>query len=178
VKGASTAVQSQLVAPPSLARPDLDAEMECPCHGIEGNRDATSTPKFVGPRHASSLPETEIGRPLGMSGLSGPRQARLPGPALPLPRLIARSSVGSFWRVSRWRTRREEPLWHICGTQSPKSTRHSVNEPAGTTHEFGDRGQPERALIALLIRRSSVRARRGPPHVSAGQRPFSCLQHA
>ena len=69
--------------------------------------------------------------------------------------------------------RGEEPLWHICGTQSPKSTGRGVNEPVGTTHDFVDRGLAERALIARLIRRSSVRARRGPPHVSAVQAPFS-----
>jgi hypothetical protein len=36
---------------------------------------------------------------------------------------------------------REEPLWHICGTQLPKRMRRSVNEPVGTTHDFGDGGQ-------------------------------------
>jgi hypothetical protein len=68
----------------------------------------------------------------------------------------------------------EEGLWHICGTQSPKRTRRSVNEPVGTTHDFANHIQAERVLIALLTRRSSVRARRGP------RREFRCAakEHA
>jgi hypothetical protein len=56
---------------------------------------------------------------------------------------------GSFVMVSRWTRAREEPLWHICGTQAPKRIGRSINEPVGTTHEFGNSGQRERVLIAL-----------------------------
>ena len=54
----------------------------------------------------------------------------------------------------------EEPR-HTCGTQLPKPPGRNVNEPVRTTHEFGDRARRERGTD----RWSSVRARRGPPHV-------------
>src|SRR5664280_2696279 len=46
------------------------------------------------------------------------------------------------------------------------SSRVSQRQP--TTHETADRKPSTQAWVALLIRRSSVRARRGPPVVFAG----------
>ena len=46
----------------------------------------------------------------------------------------------------------------------------SVNQRQRTTHESADRQHSERVSAVLLIRKSSVRARRGPPHICAGQK--------
>ena len=45
-------------------------------------------------------------------------------------------------------------------------------------HDFADRGRAERELIALLIRRSSVRARRGPlTEFLCGRTDFEPLEY-
>src|SRR5665647_2139309 len=60
---------------------------------------------------------------------------------------------------------------------------NQVSQRQPTTHEMAYHERSTQALIALLIRRSSVRARRGPPVVLAatfalltGLRPASCLR--
>src|SRR5665647_3932334 len=52
--------------------------------------------------------------------------------------------------------------WHIYGTQEWKKLFTSVSQRQRTEHESADRQHSERVSAVLLIRRSSVRARRGP----------------
>jgi hypothetical protein len=80
------------------------------------------------------------------------------------------------------RTSQDEPwMWSLraqprrsCGTfvahKSEKILFSRVNQRQRTTHETTDPKHSERVSVALLIRRSSVRARRGPPRVCAVQR--------
>src|SRR5665647_2627809 len=65
--------------------------------------------------------------------------------------------------------------WHIYGTQEWKKLFTSVSQRQRTAHETADRQHSERVSAVLLIRRSSVRARRGPPRVCAGQRLSICF---
>jgi hypothetical protein len=65
--------------------------------------------------------------------------------------------------------------WHIYGTQEWKRLFTSVSQRQRTTHETADRQHSERVSAVLLIRRSSVRARRGPPRVCAGQKLRICF---
>src|SRR5665647_3003817 len=60
--------------------------------------------------------------------------------------------------------------WHIYGTQECKKLFSSVSQRQRTTHESADRQHSERVSPVLLIRKSSVRARRGPPSICAGQK--------
>jgi hypothetical protein len=60
--------------------------------------------------------------------------------------------------------------WHIYGTQEWKKLFISVSQRQRTTHETADRQHSERVSAVLLIRKSSVRARRGPPGICAGQK--------
>ena len=60
--------------------------------------------------------------------------------------------------------------WHIYGTQECKRLFSSVSQRQRTTHETVDRQHSERVSAVLLIRKSSVRARRGPPRICAGQK--------
>src|SRR5665647_3906168 len=53
--------------------------------------------------------------------------------------------------------------WHICGTQERETLSSRVSQRQPTTHEMADRKPSQRVSVALSIRRSSVRARRGPP---------------
>jgi hypothetical protein len=47
---------------------------------------------------------------------------------------------------------------------------NQVSQRQPTTHDMADRERSKRVSIALLIRKSSVRARRGPPRICAGQK--------
>src|SRR5664279_4623100 len=58
--------------------------------------------------------------------------------------------------------------WHIYGTQEWKKLFTSVSQRQRTTHETADRKHSERVSAVLLIRRSSIRARRGQPGVLSG----------
>src|SRR5450631_4296786 len=69
-------------------------------------------------------------------------------------------TAGEISMVSR--TGRLEVKWHIYGTQEWKKLFTSVSQRQRTTHESADRQHFERVSAVLLIRRSSVRARRGP----------------
>ena len=52
--------------------------------------------------------------------------------------------------------------WHIYGTQEWKKLFTSVSQRQRTAHDSADRQHSERVSAGLLIRRSSVRNRRGP----------------
>ena len=68
--------------------------------------------------------------------------------------------------------------WHICGTQECEMLSSRVSQRQPTTHETVDHEPFQRGSVALLIRRSSVRARRGrgPLRVCAGQRLRICFR--
>src|SRR5664279_338168 len=66
--------------------------------------------------------------------------------------------------------------WHIYGTQEWKRLFTSVSQRQRTTHESADRQHSERVSPVLLIRKSSVRARRGPPRICAGQKLRICFR--
>ena len=66
--------------------------------------------------------------------------------------------------------------WHIYGTQECKRLFNRVSQRQPTTHETVDRQHSERVSAVLLIRRSSVRARRGPPRICAGQKLRICFR--
>jgi len=60
--------------------------------------------------------------------------------------------------------------WHTYGTQEWKKLFTSASQRQRTAHETADRQHSERVSAVLLIRKSSVRARRGPPRICAGQK--------
>jgi hypothetical protein len=53
---------------------------------------------------------------------------------------------------------------------------NQVSQRQPTTHDMADRERSKRVSIALLIRKSSVRARRGPPRICAGQKLRICFR--